>query len=340
MSTQQPASQPNPMVIFETANAYQRTFALKAAIELDVFTAIAEGNSTIEALARRCQASERGIRILCDYLTILGFLAKQGGAYSLTAVSATYLDRRSPTYFGTIPRFASSDASLSRFRNLAKVIRDGGESIAHRDTGGHDHAQWVEFARSMAPVMALPAELTARIVAAQGGVRGKVLDIAAGHGLFGIAIARQNPGAEIVALDWPPVLEVARENAEKAGVAGRYRTLAGSAFGVDFGEGYDLALLPNFLNLFDAATNEGLLRKVYASLKPGGRIAAIEFISDEDRVSPPAAASFGIIMLAVTPAGEAHTHSDLDRLFRAAGFTRSELHPLPTTPESVVISYK
>jgi 2-polyprenyl-3-methyl-5-hydroxy-6-metoxy-1,4-benzoquinol methylase len=340
MSTQQQASQPDPTMILETANAFQRTFALKAAIELDVFTAVAEGKSTVELLARRCQASERGIRILCDYLTILGFLAKQGHEYSLTPVSATYLDRRSTTYFGTITRFVNSPLILKDFENLASAVRAGGMTLGEDGSFGHDNAQWVEFARSMAPIMALPAELMARLVGASGGARWKVLDIAAGHGLFGIAIAKDNPNAEIVAVDWPHVLEVTRENARKAGVTDRHHTIPGSAFDVDFGAGYDLVLLTNFLHHFDRETTGGLLRKIHAALNTGGRAATLDFVPNEDRVSPPRAAAFNLIMLANTKAGEAYTFAELEAMFRRAGFSRSELHPLPPTPESVVISYK
>src|ERR1700752_1915351 len=125
MTTQPPASQPNPMLIFETARAYQRSFALKAAIELELFTAVAEGNSSVESLARRCQASERGIRMLCDYLTILGFLSKRTSASFLTPVSLTYLDRRSPTYFGSVTGFMNSPVMVNNFENLASAVRSG-----------------------------------------------------------------------------------------------------------------------------------------------------------------------------------------------------------------------
>jgi hypothetical protein len=81
---------------FETAHAFHRTAALKAAIELDVFTAIGEGAATADVLAQRCHASERGMRILCDYLTVIGFLTKTGNHYALTQDSALFLDRRSP----------------------------------------------------------------------------------------------------------------------------------------------------------------------------------------------------------------------------------------------------
>src|ERR1700722_7781059 len=95
------APKPDPGMIFDTLNAYQRSVALKAAIELDVFTEVARGSRTAETIAEAGKASRRGIRILCDYLVISGFLAKSGGEYSLTVNSATFLDRSSPAYFGS-----------------------------------------------------------------------------------------------------------------------------------------------------------------------------------------------------------------------------------------------
>src|SRR5438046_5377339 len=82
--------------VFQGFTAYQLSAALKGAIELDLFSAIAEGNATAEALATRCQASARGVRILCDCLAALGFLRKTGGRYALDPESGPLLDRRSP----------------------------------------------------------------------------------------------------------------------------------------------------------------------------------------------------------------------------------------------------
>jgi ubiquinone/menaquinone biosynthesis C-methylase UbiE len=167
-----------------------------------------------------------------------------------------------------------------------------------------------------------------------------VLDIAAGHGLYGLAFARQNPRAEVVALDWPSVLEAAKENARAAGVAERYQTIEGSAFEADFGGGYDLVLLTNFLHHFDPPTCEGLLRKVRAALADGGRAVTLEFVPHDDRVTPPIPASFSLTMLASTPSGDAYTFAELQQMFAHAGFTRSELHPLLPAIQSVVISHK
>ena len=334
------AQQPSPQLFFQTINAHQRTEALKAAIELEVFTAIGEGNSTAADIAKRCQTSERGMRILCDYLTIMEMLTKQGDNYALTLDSATFLDKRSPAYLGSATEFLCSPMMYENSKHIADAVRKGGTVMEDEGTVSHDNPVWVKFAQGMAPLMAMPAQLMAKLVDPQPAGKLKVLDIAAGHGLFGIAFATNNPQAEVTAVDWPAVLEVAKENAQNAGVADRYHTNPGSAFDVDFGTGYDLVLLTNFLHHFDQAANETLLRKVHAALADGGRVATLEFVPNEDRVTPPDSAGFSLIMLIGTPSGDAYTFSQLEQMFANAGFSRSTLHPLPPTFQQVVISEK
>src|ERR1700726_1466092 len=111
-------SAPEPTLFFETMNAYQRTSALKGAIQLDVFTAIGEGKTTVNAIAARCQTSERGMRILCDYLVIIGFLTKNGASYELTPESAMFLDRRSPAYLGSAERFLGSPTLVDAYKDM------------------------------------------------------------------------------------------------------------------------------------------------------------------------------------------------------------------------------
>ena len=118
-----------------------------------------------------------------------------------------------------------------------------------------------------------------------------MLDIAAGHGMYGITVAKNLPNVHVTALDWPAVLEVAKENATSAGIADRYSTRPGSAFDADLGEGYDYVFITNFLHHFDTPTNEMLLRRFCAALKPGGKTLTVEFVPNEDRVSPPMAAA-------------------------------------------------
>ncbi len=330
-------SQPNPSLIFQTLNAHQQTAALKAAIELDLFTAIGDGSTTPDAIAHRVKADARAVRILCDFLTIMGFLSKAGHHYALTPDSALFLNRKSPAYLGSIASFLGSEPVIAPFRDLTAIVRRGG-AAPDATTIAPGHPVWVEFARSMAPLTAITAQGIAELVGASSGRKMKVLDIAAGHGMFGITIAKANPQAEVVAVDWPEVLEVAWENARAHRVAERFSTIPGSAFDVNFRSGYDVVLLTNFLHHFDPATNEQLLKRILSALDPSGVVATLEFVPNDDRVSPPAAAAFSMIMLGTTPAGDAYTFSEFDRMFRNAGFSDNTIHGMPPTEQSVVLS--
>jgi hypothetical protein len=326
------ASAPDPGLIMQILNAYQQTYALKAAIELDLFTHIAAGITAPAPLAKASAATERGVRILCDYLTILGMLTKSDGLYGLSPTAAAFLTKSSPTYMGPAAAFLTHEKILGPARNLTETIQTG--FPANVDTLEPDNFVWVDFARDMAPFM----RLGSRIMAEKVGPAKKVLDISAGHGLFGLSVGKLNPEAQIYGQDWANVLEVAKENAAKMGLAERFHTIPGSAFEVDLGSGYDLVLLPNFLHHFDAPTNVGLLKRVHAALAPGGRAATVEFMPNEDRVTPPMAASFSVQMLIGTSGGDAFTFRELEKMFADAGFAGSTAIPLDPSPETLIIS--
>jgi 2-polyprenyl-3-methyl-5-hydroxy-6-metoxy-1,4-benzoquinol methylase len=234
-------------------------------------------------------------------------------------------------------RFLGDPMIQEPFDRLAEIVRQGRTVLPGQGSVEPENPAWVEFAHSMAPMMAPMAAPLGWIVLDGRKEPMSVLDIAAGHGLFGIELAKQNPAARVVAVDWAAVLEVASANARRAGVMDRYEARPGSAFEVDFGGPHDVALLTNFLHHFDPPTCVGLLKKVRGALKPGGRVAALEFVPNEDRVSPPMAASFSLTMLATTASGDAYTLSELESMYRAAGFTDVTGHPVPTGPHTIVV---
>jgi 2-polyprenyl-3-methyl-5-hydroxy-6-metoxy-1,4-benzoquinol methylase len=192
----------------------------------------------------------------------------------------------------------------------------------------------------MAPLTIPAANFIAASIGAAEAKPCKVLDIAAGHGNYGITIARKNPNAQIVAVDWPAVLAVATENAKAAGVSDRYTARPGSAFETDLGSGYDFVLLTNIFHHFDQPTCGKLMRRVYSALKPGGRAITLEFVPNEDRVTPPAAAAFSLNMLVGTDAGDAYTLSEYEKMFANAGFPKTTLHQVAGMPQQVLISQK
>lgn len=345
MATPSQSGKPSPERIFSTLIAYEQAEALKAAINLDLFTKIGEGATEAPALARAIGASERGTRILADYMTIHGFLAKEGTHYKLTPDSAVFLDKRSPAYMGAMAGFLGADHHRENFSHLTEIVRKG-TTVAGEGSNLAPHDEfWVAFARSMAGLAMPGAQFIAGLIAQDltGSAEGKpvkVLDIAAGHGMFGLSIARMNPNAKIVALDWPNVLAVAEENAKKFGVADRWSKISGSAFEADYGEGYDYILLTNILHHFDHAGNVKLMKRVYAALKPGGKAITLEFVPNPDRVSPAVPAAFSLVMLANTDSGDAYTFKELEKIYSDAGFSRTTAHPIPEMPQTVLVSEK
>ncbi len=332
-------NEPNPVIIFDTLNAFQRTGALKAAIQLKVFTVLGKGPLGSHAIATACNTSPRGMRILCDYLTVIGFLEKASDAYALTPTAAVFLDQDSPHYMGSVASFVAADAIMDTYRDVAGAVRHGGTLLPDGGSTNIDFELWVEFAKSMGPMMKPAAEFIAERVAEKFAAAPiRVLDIAAGHGLFGITIAKRMADVQIVALDFDRVLAVANQNAAIAGVSDRYTLLPGDAMSVEFGDGFDCVLLTNFLHHFGAGKCKELLKKVRAALKPGGFAISLDFIPNEDRVSPATAATFALTMLMSTDQGDAYTFAEYDDMFTAAGFVSNQLIDIPNSPSRLVVS--
>lgn len=338
MSRPSPPSKPD--LILGMFEAFKQTEALKTAIELDLFTAISEGNDSTSSLATRCRTSSRGIRILCDYLAIHGLLSKSEDHYRLSPEAAEYLVRTSASYVGGAIYFLTSPLIREGFRSLPEAVRKGGTAIHEEGSLAPEHPVWVEFARNMAPLLKPAAEFVARLVREHHPEASSILDIAAGHGLFGIAVARSQQQAKIYAVDWPAVLEVARENALKAKVLDRYQLIAGNAFEVDYRNGHDVALIANFLHHFDLETCKQLLKKVSAALAAGGLLVVLDYIPDPDRLQPARAGAFSLTMLAMTPAGDAFTFDELSKVLQDTNFVDCTLHAVPAGQQRAILCRK
>jgi 2-polyprenyl-3-methyl-5-hydroxy-6-metoxy-1,4-benzoquinol methylase len=330
------AQPPSPMLIFETLQAHQKTSALRAAIDLKLFTAIAGGARTPEALARACTASLKGVRVLCDLLTIMGFLTKDGGGYALTTDSQIFLVEGSPAYLGGMTAFLFHPFMERGLTHVIEAVRNGGTVLPDEGSVSDDNPVWVDFARGMAPLTRPSAETTAQLVAGTGPV--KVLDIAAGHGMYGLTLAQQNPAADVYALDWKNVLAVAFDNAVQLGVAERWHAIEGSAFTADYGTDFDVVLVTNFIHHFDMPTNTKLLQKVRTALKPRGKMAIVEMAVNEDRITPPAAGQFAMSMLTTTAKGDAYSRNEIESMCRSAGFSQVTHHTVPATLQTVTVA--
>jgi 2-polyprenyl-3-methyl-5-hydroxy-6-metoxy-1,4-benzoquinol methylase len=331
---------PSPAIFFDAITSYQRTEALRAGIELDLFTQISMGKRTAADIAAATNAAPRGIRILADYLTIAGLLTKNGDQFALTPDSAAFLDRRSPLYLGGTIEFLLAPNLRECFSKLTDAVRRGGTAVSDEGTVSHDNPIWVPFARAMGPLMRLPAKLLADLIPGDTNRTLQVLDVAAGHGLFGIAVAARFPKAHVTALDWPNVLAVAADNAQQAGIGDRHHLLKGSAFDIAWGGPYDVVLFTNFLHHFDIPHCVALAKKAYSALAPGGHAITLDFIPEPDRITPPSSAGFALTMLATTKAGDAFTFAEYETIFKNAGFEKSVFHQLPPSTQQVVVSMK
>ena len=326
-----------PARYFDTITAFQKSDALNAALDLSVFTAIGEGNTTPDTIAARTKASPRGIRILCDYLVINGFLEKNGTGYKLAADTALFLDENSPAYMGGTRVFLRSSMIRDAHAGLTDAVRNGRTSLHGAGSVEPDHPVWQTFARAMMPMMFPPAQHMAKIVGPISPCR--VLDIAASHGIFGAAIAQANPNAQITALDFGGVLEVAKETVNRFGLSERYQYIPGSVFDVELGGPYDVVLLTNLLHHFSAADNEKMLKRIRAAMAPGGRVLTLDFVPNDDRITPPMSGQFSMMMLASTAEGDAYTFNEYDQMFRNAGFPRSEIQQADGAPQQIITSY-
>jgi 2-polyprenyl-3-methyl-5-hydroxy-6-metoxy-1,4-benzoquinol methylase len=316
--------------------AFERTLVLRTALEMDLFTRIASGDDTIPALAARTGSAQRGLRILCDFLTVQGHLLKLDDRYTLPLNSQLYLTTTSPAYLGSAVRFLASDDVVRSFCELRQSVE--GAAPSPRTLVSRD-AHWVEFALGMAPRSRMMAQAAAAALGIEPGRPMGVLDVAAGHGLYGLAAAARNPAARVFALDAPKVLEVAERNARLAGVADRYHLFPGDAFTMDFGGPYDLILVANFAHHFDYATNISLFRRCRAALNSSGRLALIDAIANEDRISPAGSAEMALLMLATTTHGDVYTFREFAEMLEAAGFREALLQDSGGLPPFLIVAF-
>jgi hypothetical protein len=322
-------------------NMAYRGAALRSAIELGVFTAVGAGSRSLRDIGRSIRSSERGTRILCDAMVVMGFLGKTvRGQYRLTPDSAAFLDRRSPYYMGELAKLSLQADAWPHLAAPWEAVRAGRSTMGRDADMEVELAEWKDFAGAIAPMMAVPAKSLAQFLfPGRGFPACDVLELAAGHGLFGVEIGRRNKRARITALDWPSVVGYARVNASKARLGKRFSAIGGSVFQADFRGPYDLVLIANFVHMLSPEQNTRMFAKARAALKPGGRMALFEFVVNDDRVSPELSAIFAMAMLTATEGGDTYTLKELDRMCRAAGFSRCEMHSLGDLEQRVVLAF-
>jgi ubiquinone/menaquinone biosynthesis C-methylase UbiE len=320
-AVQVPVLDPAPLMQMSFSFAPSRI--LSTAVQLDIFSKIGAGAQRASEIAKAAGASERGTRMLLDALRGFELLTKYKDTYALSPVAAKFLVRDSPDYLGAM---FEVDDHWDAWSKLPEVVRSGKPARAVFDPEEAERFFSV-LTRSLHVQNRLPAQRLARMLGAGSAYKGmQVLDVGCGSGVWGIAIAEADPEAHVTAQDLPKVLEQARNYLERHGVAKQYDFLPGDLHTLEFPAGkYDVILLGHIIHSESEASARELFERLQPALKPGGRLAIIDMIPNEDRSGPPFPLIFALNMLVYTHEGSTYSFGQYKNWLTEAGFSSVEM---------------
>jgi SAM-dependent methyltransferase len=328
-----------PERIMQFGFGYAAPLMLEAAVNLKVFDALDGGPRALGQVAAATGASERGLRALLNGLVGIGLLAKdKDGQYSLTSESAAFLVSHKPDFRGGFFKHTSSQL-LPKWLKMTEIVRTGRPAAAVNQEG-EGSAFFVEFVEDLFPMNYAAARVLADALGVERATAPvRVLDLAAGSGVWSIALAERSPHVRVTAVDWPGVLPATRRTADRHGVGDRYQYVAGDLLAVDFGTGHHVATLGHILHSEGEERSRALLQKTFAALAPGGTAVVAEWLVEDDRTGPPAGLIFGVNMLVNTDQGDTFSFSEIHDWLAAAGFRDVRTLDVPA-PSPLILATK
>jgi len=302
-----------PDDLAQTIRGFQDSRAILTAIELDAFSAVADGASAAQAAAK-LGTDPRATEMLLNALAALGLLSKHDGTFHNTPVSARYFVAGSPDDSRAATMHT---ANLCRWSTLTDCVR-AGTAVTRREPREVDDRWTRPF---IAAMHRNARERAPHVVGAVGtaGVR-RMLDVGGGSGAYSIAFAQASAELHAEVLDRPEVLDIAQGHINQAGLAGRVTTRVGDLRADAFGEGFDLVLVSAICHMLSPDENRDLLRRCRHALAPRGRVAIQDFILEEDKTAPKMAALFSLNMLVGTEGGASYNEREYAEWLGAAGF--------------------
>jgi ubiquinone/menaquinone biosynthesis C-methylase UbiE len=303
----------------QLAVSHLATRILLSGLQLAVFEQIGDEAKTAEEIAKRTNASSRGIRILLDCLVSFHLLTKSEQRYSLNSISRRYLRKSSPDYMGHL---WEDEGSLPAWDRLNEAIRSG-KPARKKGNAVQEAASFLPLAQSLHVVHWESAKRAARMIGARNDNEMKVLDVACGSGVWGIAIAQTYPQSKITAQDFPEILEITKAYAKQHGVEKQFQYVPGDLRTIDFGESnFDLAILGNIVHSEGERFSRELFRRIHRTLKDTGRMIIVDIIPDEERTGPQSSLLVALAMLMDTEEGDLFTLSEYRNWLVEAGFTQ------------------
>jgi ubiquinone/menaquinone biosynthesis C-methylase UbiE len=329
-----------PQRITELAWGFAPTLMLHGAIQTRLFDVLDKGPKTLEELVAATGCSPRGVLALSEALVGFGLLHRKRDRFSLAPDAAAFLISFKPGYLGGLVQHFAGQL-MDNWRQLPEIVRTGRPAtmVDHESDGAEFFSKFVEdlFNMSFPAAEALAEELTRKLPRHNGEF--KVLDIAAGSGVWSISLAKRIPHARITAVDFAKVLPVTRRVAERHQLADRLTTIEGDIQSADFGSGHHVVTLGHILHSEGEAKSRNLLKKVYDSLAPGGVVAIAEFIPDDHRNSPAYPLLFAVNMLVHTEAGNTFTFKQMSGWLKEIGFKQIRKVDVPG-PSPIVVAVK
>ncbi len=331
----------SPQPILEAAWSFAVTQVLTAAIELDVFTSIARGQTTLEDLVAATSCSTRGLAMLLNALIALKYVEARAGRYHLSPVSAAYLTKTGQHYIGGY-LLHNTGESWSPWAQLSKVVRRG--TPARQSVHG-EHADFGFFSQLAQSSYKLSAD--AALVAARALGNGKpaevrkVLDVGAGSAVWSLALAQFDQQTLVTVIDLPEVIDrVTRRFVDREGLLDRFTFLPGDLRQLDFGAAsFDIVALGHICHGEGPEGSRQLIHRAYRALRSGGQILIAELVPDDDRSGPLIPLLFAIHMLVLTDNGDAFTLAEYRRWLLDAGFEDVRTVPAPA-PSPLILATK
>jgi ubiquinone/menaquinone biosynthesis C-methylase UbiE len=326
-----------PDHLLKIQSAPKAFYALNAAMELGIFELLAKGPKTAVAVADELKLNAHAAEALLNVLLALRFLLRSDGQYKLTPESRAYLVQNSDLYMGLYLQITKK--MEQSWAQLTEVVRTG-QPVARVNEQAGAEEFFPALAESIFPMSYAVAGMVAKDLAAVNQGEVHILDVAAGSGVWTIPLARANKSAKVDALDFPAVLKVTEKITAKQKVGDQYSYLSGDWRAVAWKEGwYDIIVLGHILHSEGLEQSKKLLARCYQSLKSGGKIVVAEFLCNDLRDGPPAAAMFELNMLLHTTDGCTFTVSQLTELIQECGF-KSVAHSAIIDEKPILIGTK